>query len=63
MGTITESIAHIGDLRRTDIAGARGTGAKAILFTGVHEDRQGPDPDHHLAAWSHLPSILEVSHE
>ena len=35
---------HIGDLRRTDIAGARDFGMHAVRFRGVHDDRtDSPD--------------------
>lgn len=33
---------HLGDLRRTDIAGARGAGMVAVRYRGVADD---PDPD------------------
>jgi putative hydrolase of the HAD superfamily len=32
---------HVGDLRRTDIAGARDIGMHAARFRGVHDDRSG----------------------
>lgn len=51
-------LAHIGDLRRTDIRGARGVGAMAVLFTGVHQDDDGPDPDTVLTRWQDLPDLL-----
>ncbi|WP_456426537.1 HAD family hydrolase [Rhodocaloribacter sp.] len=54
-----ETLAHIGDLRRTDVAGARRAGATAILFTGVHEDEgDGPEPDLILPHWRKLPDVL-----
>jgi len=30
--------AHVGDLRRTDIAGARGKGILAVRYTGIYDD-------------------------
>lgn len=54
-----DQLAHIGDLRRTDVAGAREAGACAILFTGVHTDAEpGPEPDHVLDRWDRLSSML-----
>ena len=39
-------LVHVGDLRRTDVRGAQEAGAKALLFTGVHQDEEGgPEPD------------------
>ncbi len=52
-------LAHIGDLRRTDVAGARQAGARAILFTGVRDDEDtAPAPDAVLAHWHALPDVL-----
>jgi putative hydrolase of the HAD superfamily len=37
---------HVGDLRRTDIAGARDVGMRGVRFRGVHDDRtDAPDAD------------------
>jgi putative hydrolase of the HAD superfamily len=52
-------LAHIGDLRRTDVAGARKAGAQAVLFTGVHTDAEpGPEPDAVLDHWDRLSFLL-----
>ncbi len=37
--------AHVGDIRRTDIAGARAMGMLAIRFSGVSDDRDGAHPE------------------
>jgi FMN phosphatase YigB (HAD superfamily) len=40
--------AHIGDIRRTDMAGARNMGMRAVRFAGVHDDddeTSGPEGD------------------
>ena len=51
---------HIGDLRRTDVAGAQKAGLKAVLFTGVHEDsEETPAPHAILAHWQALPEIIK----
>ena len=58
-GTTTRHLMHIGDLRPTDVAGARATGAKAVLYTGFHHDQsEGPEPDLQLASWLDLPSLV-----
>ena len=60
LGTAAHEMAHIGDLRRTDIAGARNAGLKTILFTGVREDQdEAPTPDAVLSHWRTLPAVLE----
>lgn len=55
---------HIGDLRRTDIAGARAAGMATIRFTGMHDDgweseeSQGDEADAVLNSWSEAPPLL-----
>ncbi len=39
LGARAEDAAHVGDLRRTDIAGAKGAGWFAIRYRGIHDDR------------------------
>ena len=57
---------HIGDLRRTDIAGARGAGMATIRFIGVHddgygnEDTTGDEADAVLESWADLPALIGV---
>ena len=36
--------AHVGDLKRTDVAGARAIGMRSVRFNGVYDD-DGDDPD------------------
>lgn len=43
-GVDPSEAAHVGDLRRTDIAGARAMGMVAVRYTGVADD---PVPDDH----------------
>jgi putative hydrolase of the HAD superfamily len=54
--------AHVGDLRRTDIAGARAMGMTAVRFTGVFDDDTQVEPEGHLVLASHadLPGALGV---
>lgn len=40
--------AHVGDLRRTDIAGAQGVGVFAVRYTGVYDDPGAVDEGTHV---------------
>jgi putative hydrolase of the HAD superfamily len=59
-GVAPEVAAHVGDLRRTDIAGARAIGMTSVRFTGVFDDDTQPEPEGHLVLASHidLPGAL-----
>ena len=63
-GASPNQAVHIGDLRRTDIAGARAMGMATIRFTGVHDDgwnteeSQGEEADAVLQRWADLPALL-----
>ena len=52
--------AHIGDLRRTDIAGALAMGMTAGRYTGVNDDDSQPEPEGHHVVDDHrrLPATL-----
>jgi HAD superfamily hydrolase (TIGR01509 family) len=54
--------AHVGDLRRTDIAGARAMGMTSVRYTGVFDDDSLPEPEGHLVTDDHrrLPDLLKV---
>ena len=54
--------AHVGDLRRTDIAGARAMGMTSVRYTGVFDDDSRPEPEGHLVTDNHrrLPDLLKV---
>jgi len=49
-----QRVAHVGDLRRTDVAGANAMGITSVRYTGVFDDdpQNGPEADivvkHHL---------------
>lgn len=59
-----EDAVHIGDLRRTDIAGARAAGMASVRFAGVHddgwmaEDCQDEEADAVLRQWTDLAPLL-----
>ena len=52
--------AHIGDLRRTDVAGALGMGMLALRYRGVTDDdpSHGPEADHVVDDHAQLPTLL-----
>jgi FMN phosphatase YigB (HAD superfamily) len=54
--------AHVGDLRRTDIAGALAMGMTAVRYTGVFDDDTQPEPEGHHVIGDHadLPAALGV---
>jgi putative hydrolase of the HAD superfamily len=45
--------AHVGDLRRTDIAGARAMGMTAVRYRGANDDPAQPSPDAELLPEGH----------
>lgn len=55
-------IAHIGDLKRTDVAGAHGVGWTSIRYTGSFDDAdsEGPEAHHVIASHAELPPLLGV---
>ena len=55
-----DRVVHIGDLRRTDVAGALAMGMTAIRYTGVFDDpaENGPDATHTIRHYSELPALL-----
>lgn len=65
-GTAASDAVHIGDLKRTDIAGARRAGMGTIRYTGLHddgwqpEDHAGEEADVVMEHWSRLPEILGI---
>lgn len=59
IGVEASAAAHIGDLRRTDIAGARAAGMGTIRFRGVYDDETDlPDADVVIADMRELPGIV-----
>ncbi len=54
------SAVHVGDLRRTDIAGARALGMGSVRFRGVYDDESDlADADVVIDAMSELPGALD----
>jgi FMN phosphatase YigB (HAD superfamily) len=61
-GAVPGEAAHIGDLRRTDIAGARAMGIWALRYAGVVDDdpANGPEGDVVVSDHAELPGLLGV---
>jgi putative hydrolase of the HAD superfamily len=59
-GVDPRDAAHIGDLRRTDVAGARAMGILALRYRGVNDDdpAHGEEADVVVDDHAQLPSIL-----
>ncbi len=62
-GVAPERAAHVGDLRRTDVAGALGVGMTAVRYTGAFDDgaSEGPEGDHVVADHRDLPRALGLA--
>ena len=62
-GVAPEAAAHVGDLRRTDVAGARAMGMTAVRFTGIFDDDSQPEPEGHhvLASHADLAMALDLA--
>lgn len=62
LGALASSSAHVGDLRRTDVAGARAVGMTTVRYAGVRDDTDGehPEADHVIGAHSELLDTLEL---
>lgn len=59
LGVAVEEMLHIGDLEPTDIAGALGVGAAAVLYTGHNAKyAAGTRARHVLPEWSGLGAVL-----
>lgn len=59
LGADATEIAHIGDLRRTDVAGARSQGWTSVRYRGVHDDvTDGPEGDHVVDDYATLLDTL-----
>ena len=52
--------AHVGDLRRTDIAGALAMGMTAVRYTGMFDDTEGDGPEatHVVSSHHRLAEVL-----
>lgn len=58
-GAAPERAVHVGDLRRTDVAGARGLGMGSVRIRARHDDESGgPEADHVVASHDELRRLL-----
>ena len=62
-GVAPTSAAHIGDLKRTDVAGALDMGMTAVRYTGSFDDREseGPEATFVIASHAELPEVLGIA--
>lgn len=61
LGVRAEEAIHVGDLRRTDVAGARGVGMGTIRITARNDDTCAlPEADHVVASHGEIVSLLGV---
>ena len=61
-GVSPTKAAHVGDRRRTDVAGAQSLGMKAVRYTGVYDDPDdGPEADLVIGHYRDLPEQLGVA--
>lgn len=61
LGTEAEHAVHVGDLRRTDVAGARGVGMGSVRIRQIHDDQSDhPEADAVAESHRHLLEILAI---
>lgn len=62
-GPVPARVAHVGDLRRTDVAGALAMGMVAVRYTGINDDDSEPGPEAHhvIARHDELPGALGIA--
>ena len=62
LGAAPAEAAHIGDLRFTDMAGARALGMRAVRFRGFNDDTgEGPEGDAVIDSYSDLETALGLT--
>jgi putative hydrolase of the HAD superfamily len=59
-GVAPRRAAHVGDLRRTDVAGALAMGMTAVRYAGVFDDDSAdqPEADHVVSSHAEIPGVL-----
>ncbi len=54
--------AHVGDLRRTDVAGARAAGWTSVRYAGAFDDQTDhPEADHVITSYADLLGVLDLA--
>jgi putative hydrolase of the HAD superfamily len=62
LGVSPADAAHIGDLRFTDMAGARALGMRAVRFRGFNDDTgEGPEGDATIDSYAQLEAALGLT--
>ena len=62
LGVRPPEAVHVGDLRRTDIAGAHDVGMRAVRFRGVHDDKaEAPEADIVIDRHEQLLEVLGLA--
>lgn len=58
-GAEESEMVHIGDMNRTDIAGARALGIHSVLYTGINrEDESATQADKIASHWHEIPGLI-----
>jgi putative hydrolase of the HAD superfamily len=61
LGARAHEAAHVGDLRRTDVAGARAVGMTSVRYRGANDDvEDGPEADHVIDHHAELRTALAL---
>jgi len=62
-GVAPQHAVHVGDLKRTDVAGALGMGMTAVRYTGIFDDDTQPEPEAHHVIDDHrqLATVLRAA--
>lgn len=61
LGVPARAALHVGDLRRTDVAGARAAGMRTVRISDHHDDRSDhPEADHVVESHAQLCEILAL---
>jgi FMN phosphatase YigB (HAD superfamily) len=60
LGARPQEAMHVGDLRRTDVAGAAAIGMRTVRYRGMHDDAEaGPEADFVIDSHSELVALIE----
>jgi putative hydrolase of the HAD superfamily len=60
LGARPEEAMHVGDLRRTDVAGATAIGMTTVRYRGMHDDAaEGVEADFVIDSHLELPAVLD----
>jgi FMN phosphatase YigB (HAD superfamily) len=61
LGAEPARAAHVGDLRRTDVAGAAALGMRTVRYRGVHDDgyENGVEAEFVVASHGELPGLID----